>query len=305
MSQTKEDNERLVRSWLRHLTNERSLSENTIQNYRRDTTRFLDWADDRAIKTMKTSDVERFVIWLSTDAGTGKGLATSSVARTLSAMRNLYRFGFSEGLVDVDAAADVPVPSLPLSIPKALSVEQVIKIIEAIPGHDTASVLDLRNRALVELLYSTGARISELMVLDVDDVDWEHTIVQVRGKGGKERIVPLGEPALRALKSYLTRARPALNKKGSPALFLSNRGGRMTRQSGFKVISEAATAAGIGPVSPHSLRHSFATHLLEGGADIRVVQELLGHANVVTTQIYTKVTPDHLREVWIESHPRA
>ena len=189
-------------------------------------------------------------------------------------------------------------------MPKALTVEQVIALIEAIPDGDSASCLDLRNRALVELLYSTGARITELMDLDVDDVDRDNRIIVVRGKGGKDRIVPLGAPALAAMDAYLSRARPTLNKKGSPALFVNNRGNRMGRQSGFKVVHEAAEAAEIGDVSPHALRHSFATHLLEGGADVRVVQELLGHSSVVTTQIYTKVTPEHLRQVWAESHPR-
>ena len=154
------------------------------------------------------------------------------------------------------------------------------------------------------MLYSTGARITELLDLDVDDLDREQRVLLVRGKGGKERIVPLGRPALQAVERYLVRARPSLNKKGSPALFLNNRGARLGRQSGFKIVSQAAEAAGLEHVSPHSLRHSFATHLLEGGADIRVVQELLGHASVATTQIYTKVSPEHLREIWASSHPR-
>ena len=154
------------------------------------------------------------------------------------------------------------------------------------------------------MLYSTGARITELLDLDVDDLDREQRVLLVRGKGGKERIVPLGRPALQAVERYLVRARPSLNKKGSPALFLNNRGARLGRQSGFKIVSQAAEVAGLEHVSPHSLRHSFATHLLEGGADIRVVQELLGHASVATTQIYTKVSPEHLREIWASSHPR-
>ncbi|KAB1503580.1 site-specific tyrosine recombinase XerD [Corynebacterium sp. 320] len=302
---TAEDNQRIATRWFRHLKTERHLSAHTVDNYQRDIRRYVQWLGDRALKDVRTDEVEQFVTWLRTDAGTGRGLAKSSVARTLAAVRGLHNFCQSERYVDLDVTADVPVPSLPRPIPKALSVAQVEALLDAIPSGDSASALDLRDKALVEMLYSTGARISELMDLDVDDLDRDLNIVLVRGKGGKERIVPVGIPALHAIDAYLTRARPALNTTGSPALFLNNRGRRMGRQSGFKAVSQAAEAAGIGPVSPHSLRHSFATHLLEGGADVRVVQELLGHASVVTTQIYTKVTPDHLRQVWIESHPRA
>ncbi len=306
----------LLQRWLRHLQTERDVSVHTVENYRRDIHRYLQWLEQTRPGTssgatgtdlaqVSANDIEDYIVWLGTDAGRGKGLARASVARNVAAIRGLHAFGVSERALENDVAADVPVPALPKPIPKALSVEQVTALLDTFPADDTASTLDLRNKALVELLYSTGARISELLALDVDDIDREFQFILVRGKGGKERIVPVGAPALRALDAYLTRSRPALQTTGSPALFLNNRGKRMGRQSGFQVVERAAEAAGITHVSPHSLRHSFATHLLEGGADVRVVQELLGHSSVVTTQIYTKVTPDHLRQVWIESHPRA
>jgi integrase/recombinase XerD len=220
-------------------------------------------------------------------------------------VRGLHKFSVHDGLLSTDVAREVHPPAPPRRLPKALSVERVTRLLEACRLDDP---LGLRDRALLELLYSTGARISEAVGLAVDDVDADTRSVLLSGKGGKPRLVPVGRPALAALDAYLVRARPGLaaRGRGGPALFLNARGGRLSRQSAWQVLQDAAERAGItAGVSPHTLRHSFATHLLEGGADVRVVQELLGHASVTTTQIYTMVTVHALREVWAEAHPRA
>lgn len=300
MTDAARPNAGILRRWLRHLRTERDLSPHTLSNYERDINRYLNWLGEKELGEVATADIERYLSYLRGE----RSMAASSVARCLASIRGLHSFAVAEREIGQDVAASVPVPSQGQSLPKALTVEQITALIEAVPLGECASAINLRDRALVELLYSTGARITEALGVDVDDVDTTHRLIVVRGKGGKERIVPLGLPALAALDQYLVRAREQLNTKGSPALFLNRRGARMGRQSGFKAVSDAAEKAGLGPVSPHSLRHSFATHLLEGGADVRVVQELLGHASVSTTQIYTKVSPEHLRETWATSHPR-
>lgn len=297
---SREANHKLGRAYIWHLKTERDVSVHTLSNYQRDLDRYLEWLDAKALGDVTATDIEDHLVFLRKDLN----LAASSAARALAAIRGLHSFAHADGRLPFDVAADVPTPSQGSSIPKALSLAQVEALLNAVPAGDGASQINIRDRALLEMLYSTGARITELLDLDVDDLDREQRMLLVRGKGGKERIVPLGRPALQAVERYLVRARPSLNKKGSPALFLNNRGARLGRQSGFKIVAQAADAAGLQHVSPHSLRHSFATHLLEGGADIRVVQELLGHASVATTQIYTKVSPEHLREIWASSHPR-
>jgi integrase/recombinase XerD len=240
-------------------------------------------------------------------------LANASVARAVIAVRSLHRFAVAEGLTGDDPARTVRPPKPPRRLPKALSLEQVQAML-AIPATDTE--VGVRDAALLELLYGTGIRISEAVALDVDDVerlartpaDEPAPGLRVLGKGGKERIVPVGSYARGALDAYLVRGRPALTARGrgTPALFVNARGGRLSRQSAWAVLQSVADKAGIAAdVSPHTLRHSYATHLLDGGADIRVVQELLGHASVTTTQIYTLVTIEHLREVFLTSHPRA
>ena len=232
--------------------------------------------------------------------------AASSAARTLVAVRGLHRFALREGWVPVDVAREVRPPALPRSLPKAISVEDVKELIDAAAFDQTP--LALRDGALLELLYGTGARISEAVGLDVDDLDLEAGSVRLYGKGSKERVVPVGSYAREAVSAYLVRARPGLaaSGRGGPALFLNARGGRLSRQSAWVVLKNAAERAGLrAAVSPHTLRHSFATHLLDGGADVRVVQELLGHASVTTTQIYTLVSPQRLREVYAGAHPRA
>ncbi|MGO1950335.1 MAG: site-specific tyrosine recombinase XerD [Mycobacteriaceae bacterium] len=305
--------ERRVRAWLRHLRTERGRSRNTIDNYTRDIHRYLEWLAGESLDmtTVTATDIERFVVEMRQGHAVTGGLplAQSTVARVLSSVRGLHRFTAAEsGLPDV--VADVPLSPGRRDLPKALTIDQVTALLEACPDGGGAGPLQLRDRALVELLYSTGARISEVTELDLDDIDRTNAMVRVRGKGSKERVLPVGTPALHSLDAYLSRARPSLAERSrggrdTAALFLTNRGGRLSRQNGYRIISSAAERAGLGEISPHSLRHSFATHLLTGGADVRVVQELLGHSSVSTTQIYTKVTPDLLRESWAESHPRA
>jgi integrase/recombinase XerD len=237
------------------------------------------------------------------------GLASASAARAISAVRGLHRFAAREGLVAVDVAAEVKPPAPPKRLPKALDVDQVTRLLDV--ADDTP--LGMRDKALLEFLYGTGARISEAVGAAIDDLDLgDDPTAILHGKGGRTRLVPVGDYAKAALSAYLVRARPALvaNGKGTPAVFLNARGGRLSRQSAWTILHRAASAAGLpvdGPhaVSPHTLRHSYATHLLDGGADVRVVQELLGHASVTTTQVYTLVTVDRLREVYATAHPRA
>lgn len=298
-------NAEILRLWLRMLSTERMVSQHTVDNYRRDVERYLDWlGPGMGLADVRSEQIEQHLVWLHDTVG----LARSSSARALAAIRSLHDFAVQEGWVAMNVAQDVPVPAVGVSLPKALTVEQVIALLDAVPNGESASIIQIRDRALLEMLYSTGARISELLDLNLDDVDQERGLLIVRGKGGKERVVPVGKPALDALGAYMVRSRPTLNKLGNPALFVNNRGKRMGRQSGYKVVAEAAAAAGFRQgeekISPHALRHSFATHLLEGGASVRVVQELMGHSSVATTQIYTKVTVDHLREAWAHSHPR-
>ena len=233
-------------------------------------------------------------------------LASGSAGRAVVAVRGLHKFFLREGLTATDPARQVRPPAPPRRLPKAIAVEQVEALLQAAGADETPR--SVRDRALLEVLYGSGARISEAVGLDVDDVDLTSHVVRLRGKGGKDRIVPLGSFARAAVEAYLVRARPVLVAAGggTPALFLNARGGRLSRQSAWTVLRNAAERAGLSvEVSPHTLRHSFATHLLDGGADVRVVQELLGHASVTTTQVYTLVTVDRLREVYAAAHPRA
>ncbi|QCQ91251.1 site-specific tyrosine recombinase XerD [Rhodococcus sp. SGAir0479] len=301
-----------VGTYLDHLAVERGAARNTLSSYRRDLGRYERFLTERGIDDLRAvgeSDVSDFVVALrrgDPESGT-VALAPSSAARALIAVRGLHRFAAAEGVTAGDVARAVKPPTPGRRLPKSLPLDDVLSILEA-AGGDGASdnPRTLRDRALLELLYSTGARISEAVGLDVDDLDTDARAVLLRGKGGKERVVPVGRPAIAAIDNYLVRGRPALITRGTPALFLNARGGRLSRQSAWQVLHDAAEKAGISvAVSPHTLRHSFATHLLDGGADVRVVQELLGHASVTTTQIYTMVTVGALREVWAQAHPRA
>ncbi|WP_407690740.1 site-specific tyrosine recombinase XerD [Saccharothrix syringae] len=288
-------------AYLDHLAVERGTSRNTLDSYARDLRRY---AEHLAAKGV--TDLDHVTEPLVADFLAGlreAGLAASSAARTLVAVRGLHRFAHREGVTAHDPARDVRPPQPPRRLPKALPVGDVLRLLDTAR---TETPADLRDRALLELLYSSGARISEVVGLDVDDLDTAERTVLLDGKGGKQRVVPVGRPALDALDAYLVRARPALAKRANPALFLNARGGRLSRQTAWQVLKTAAERAGLASgVSPHTLRHSFATHLLEGGADVRVVQELLGHASVTTTQVYTLVTVNTLREVYATAHPRA
>jgi len=292
-----------VRTFLDHLAVERGTARNTLESYGRDLRRYTEHLEARGVTDLSAVTEAHVGDFLATLRESG--LAASSAARTLSAVRGLHKFAHREGVVAGDPAREVVPPTPPRRLPKALPVDDVLRLLDSHPGDDPRS---LRDRALLELLYSTGARISEVVGLDVDDVDAGERTALLDGKGGKQRLVPVGRPALRALETYLVRARPGLAAKGrgTPAVFLNARGGRLSRQTAWQVLKTAAERAGItAVVSPHTLRHSFATHLLEGGADVRVVQELLGHASVTTTQVYTLVTVTTLREVYATAHPRA
>ena len=300
--------------YLDHLAIERGVAANTLSSYRRDLRRYAEHLRAREIADLADvaeTDVSEFLVALRQgDPDNGVvPLSAVSAARALIAVRGLHRFAASEGFAAIDVARDVKPPTPSRRLPKSLTIDEVLALLEAAGGDsDADSPLTLRNRALLELLYSTGARISEAVGLDVDDVDTEARSVLLRGKGGKQRLIPIGRPAVSALDTYLVRGRPDLARRGrgTPAIFLNARGGRLSRQSAWQVLQDAAERAGVtATVSPHVLRHSFATHLLDGGADVRVVQELLGHASVTTTQVYTMVTVDRLREVYATSHPRA
>jgi len=280
-----------------------------LASYRRDLRRYDDFLEARGIDdigAVQPGDVSEFLMRLREGDSDHPPLGSGSAARTIVAVRGLHKFVVREGLSSADPAAGVKPPAPPKRLPKALPLGDVERILEAAGAPGTS--LALRDRALLELLYGTGARISEAVGLDVDDLDLEQSTVLLRGKGSKERVVPVGSYAREALDAYLVRGRTELAQSGraGAAVFLNARGGRLSRQSAWAVLNKAAERAGVtAEVSPHTLRHSFATHLLDGGADVRVVQELLGHASVTTTQIYTLVTVDKLREVYATAHPRA
>jgi len=294
-----------VDRYLRHVAIERGLSANTLQAYRRDLSSYVDVLARRGIETpegVSPADVSAFAHELRTRSE--RPLTASSMARMLSSVRGFHRFLLDEGLVATDAAVDTVPPKLSMRLPKAISIEQMASVLAATDGDE---IQNLRDKALLELLYATGARVSEAVALNVDDVI-DGDVVRLFGKGSKQRIVPVGSFAQAAIEAYLVRARPALSMRGTatPALFLGLRGQRVSRQNAWLIIRSAAEKAKLGiEISPHTFRHSFATHLLAGGADVRVVQELLGHSSVATTQIYTMVTADTLRDMYTTAHPRA
>ncbi|WP_425957095.1 site-specific tyrosine recombinase XerD [Xylanimonas sp. McL0601] len=305
--------------YLAHLRVERGLSVNTTAAYRRDLARYLRHLEAlgrTSLGAVGEDDVAGFVTAVRQGGDGGAPLSPSSTARALAAVRGWHRFAHAEGLSTQDPAAAVRAPTQLRRLPHALSVDAVTRLLDAAGQGD--GPVELRDRALLELLYSTGGRISEVVGLDVDALGWleaaapdadpgRDAVVRLHGKGDKQRIVPVGSYARAALDAYLVRARPVLATAGTgtPALFLNTRGRPLSRQSAWAVLQAASERAGLEHVSPHTMRHSFATHLLQGGADVRVVQELLGHASVTTTQIYTMVTPDALREVYAATHPRA
>jgi integrase/recombinase XerD len=295
--------------YLDHISVERGLSSHTVQAYARDLRRYTSWCEARglrAVADIAPNDVSDFASSLRHADDHGPALSASSSARAVIAVRGFHKFGVREGWTVSDPCVDVQPSAIPRRLPKALSYSEIAAILDSAGDLDTP--IGLRDRALLELLYGTGTRISEAVGLDIDDVDFEQRTLQVTGKGDKQRRLPLGEYASTALSDYLVRARPvfATKGRGTPRVFLNTRGAPLSRQSAWQVLSSAAQRAGISTaVSPHTMRHSFATHLLEGGADVRVVQELLGHSSVTTTQIYTQVTAETLRQVYATSHPRA
>jgi len=300
-----------ITSYINHLVVERGLAANTIASYRADLRRYARWCQGQQLTAMAQitpTHVTAFIASLAhpEQDGPGRALGAVSATRVTVTLRGLHRFACDEGLSADDPTHALVTPTLPRRLPKALDYAEVERML-GVYDHDDSPV-GLRNRALLEFLYGTGARISEAVGLAVDDLDLADHSCLVTGKGSKQRRLPLGLPALRTLEAYLVRGRPELARRGRGAsrLFLNTRGGPMSRQSAFSVVQSAGMAAHIHrSIGPHTLRHSYATHLLEGGADIRVVQELLGHASVTTTQIYTLVTAETLREVYVASHPRA
>ena len=305
-----------INGYLDHLLVERGLAKNSMSAYRRDLARYQEFLVSRGIAEfsgVSANEISEFLISLRLGSDQHPALAPSSAARTLIAVRGLHAFLAKEGITTSDSARAVKPPGISKRLPKALTFAEIERLLAAVgAGSDSdVSVLMMRDHALLELLYGTGARISELTDLSLDDVSTlsnELPILRLKGKGNKERLVPVGSHALRALERYLVRSRPVLSGKStsSSALFLNARGSKLSRQSAWTILQAAAQRADLaGKVSPHTMRHSFATHLLENGADVRVVQELLGHASVTTTQIYTLVTVDQLREVYATAHPRA
>jgi integrase/recombinase XerD len=302
----------MVRGYLDHLTVERGLAANTLRAYRRDLDRYLAalaGAGVRDLDQVTPRQVAAYLAGLRAGDQQHPPLAAASAARAVSAVRGLHRFAHREQLTVADVAREVTPPAPPRRLPRALDVDQVARLLAA-AGADRGP-RGLRDQALLELLYGTGGRISELVGACVDDLDVDEAAMVLHGKGGRTRVVPVGGYAVRAARDWLTAGRPALaTARGGPALFLNARGGRLSRQSAWAILRRAAQRAGLPVegrrgVSPHTLRHSYATHLLDGGADVRVVQELLGHASVTTTQVYTLVTVERLREVYAMSHPRA
>jgi len=300
---------RAVGAYLDHLLVERGLARNTLLGYRRDLRRYVEHlaaAGVGELGAVTEADVAGFLAALREGSAEHPPLAAASAGRAVVAVRGLHRFAHREGLTAGDPAREVKPPTPARRLPKALSVGEVERLLAAAGPADTAA--GLRDRALLELLYGTGARISEAVALAVDDLERSTGLVRLDGKGGRQRVVPVGSYAARAVEAYLVRGRPALAAAGpgGSALLLNQRGTRLSRQSAWTVLRACAAGAGItAQVSPHTLRHSYATHLLDGGADVRVVQELLGHASVATTQVYTLVTVERLREVYATAHPRA
>ena len=289
-----------LKLYLNHLSVERNLAQNTLESYKRDLSLYINSCKNVGdITNISEKMVQNFVNEYRTDR------AESTVSRMIASIRGFHRFLVLENATSINPAQYISTGSKSLRLPKTLSVEKVIEVIESISSTDANTS---RNKLIFEFLYGTGARISELVNTDLDDIDIESNIVKIRfGKGSKQRIIPLGKQLKIAINNYLTRERNALvsSKISCNSLLLNLRGARLSRQSIWEVINKIALQNNLAELTPHTLRHAFATHLLEGGADVRVVQELLGHSSVNTTQIYTHITVERLREVFAETHPRA
>ena len=289
-----------LHEYLAHLTVERNLSPRTVESYRRDLMQFISWLEEQSMALEK---VERATLRNYLGSRRDRGLSARSAARALSSLRGFFRFLVNTQVQTVDPTANLRSPSLWRTVPHALSTDQIEALLES---PDTSTTLGLRDRAMLETLYATGLRVSELIGLTVERVRLDPGYVRVVGKGRKERLVPLGETAISWIDDYLQRARPELNRERLSELFLNHRGGRLTRQGFWKILRGHAVKAEItSPISPHIVRHSFATHLVENGADLRSVQMMLGHASLTTTEIYTHVARERLRRLYDEKHPRA
>ena len=286
--------------YLNHLSVERNLAKNSLESYTRDLRSYVDYLEQHnKTKSIQKEDIQDFLNSKRSD------LSEASVARLIASIRGFHKFMLQEEISDINPAQYLNVGSKAVRLPKSISSDEINRIIDSISGQDSNVT---RDRLIFEFLYGTGARISELVNADLDDIDIESNIVKIRfGKGSKQRVVPLGKALKKAIDNYLTRTRNSLvnSKKANNALILNAKGGRLTRQSIWAVVNRVSVQNKVEDLTPHSLRHAFATHLLEGGADVRVVQELLGHSSVNTTQIYTHITVERLREVFSETHPRA
>jgi integrase/recombinase XerD len=295
--------------YLDHLLVERGISKNTHLAYSRDLQRFkvfMDGIGKQLIQDISREDISAFLISLKNQKDAKLSISATTTTRILASVRGMFSYALKEKVIINDPSAGIKPPRIGSRLPKAISTQDVTRLLNSLKGDNPSN---LRDRAILEFMYATGARISEVVDLDVDDLDLTDNIVVLTGKGNKQRVVPLGSYATKSLEDYLVRGRPALIgikvESGTSAVFRNVRGGRLSRQSAWNIMGNAAKLAKLENVTPHTLRHSFATHLLEGGADIRIVQELLGHSSVTTTQIYTKVTIEALRHVYSTSHPRA
>jgi len=293
-----------------HIDVERGLSAATVNAYASDLKRYISWLRSKGITglgAVTRRDVEDYVAFLD-----GEGESARSKARRLASVHEFHKFAAFDGAVDADVAAAVKAPKAASTLPDVLTIDEVARLLDAVSVGGSTDPVALRDKALLEFMYATGARVSEAVGVNLDDVDVDERMARLMGKGGKQRLVPLGSYACRALQAYVNAGRPSLERRCGQrpperrAVFLNKRGARLSRQSVWEIIRLAGRRARIDrPLHPHTLRHSFATHLIQGGADVRTVQELLGHASVTTTQIYTHVSPESLIEAYLTSHPRA
>lgn len=297
-----------IQRFIAHIDIERGLSKKTVAAYYSDLQDYISWLNNvrniKNINAIKQLDIESYILDLHKS-----GLGSRTIARRLASIHEWHRFMLANGIMQADVSSQVKAPKQAEHLPDVLSIEEVNRVIEAAGNFGSTDAISLRDAALLEFLYATGARISEAVGVKFEDLDLDESVVKLTGKGAKQRLVPIGGCAVKALRKYINQARPILSSKSKRELhtiFLNKRGNALSRQSAWSVVTEAGEHAKLGrPLHPHTLRHSLATHLIAGGADVRTVQELLGHASVTTTQIYTHISPDALIEAYVMSHPRA
>ena len=294
--------DRLQKDFIYFLSVERGLAKNTLESYNRDLTAFMSYLKSSKVLEISAITRDDIVSFLTTLKN--KGQATSSISRCLASLRSFFQFLMQEGVITDNLAQQVEPPKLQKKLPRVLSLEEVDKLLSQPPGDDP---IGLRDKAMLELLYASGIRVSELVMLNIPDFNPDVGFLRCVGKGDKERIVPIGNLAVSQVKKYISISRFSLIKKeDEKALFLNQNGRRLTRQGFWKILKKYAAKANInGEITPHTLRHSFATHLLENGADLRSVQEMLGHSDISTTQMYTQITRSKIREIYDKAHPRA